>query len=418
MGTKNKIKVIFVALALATIVSGYNACSQSYKIDSSLDDQAVDGLAVSDASPLPAVDSAPVVIDPVVVPPPMVTPIPDTSTPVVTEPPPVMPPALESITQSISIAANDKVDILIVDDNSGSMALEQASMASRFGSFLSKLNGLDWQLGITTTDVSADADKKDGRLLRFGQNSNLNLGDYLIGSSMDASLAEELFASTIQRPINEGSGREQGIFATHRVIERSLDAQNLDVNLPNRKLIRPDATLAVIVVTDADETPGSSGITDRNKPEFLLGLVKDKLGESKRFSFHSIIVKPNDEACKYDSSTVEINGRTYSNMNEGFGTKYADLSNATGGVIGSVCATDYSSQLGQIGNVVAESVKTATLNCLPQDTNNDGKPDVTAIDNAGDALEIESVSGLTLTFVTPLPIGSTHLSYACIKSVQ
>lgn len=418
MGTKNKIKVIFVALALATIVSGYNACSQSYKIDSSLDDQAVDGLGASDAIPLPPVDSTPVAIDPVPVPPPMVTPIPDTSTPVVTDPPPVMSPALEAIKQSILIEASDKVDILIVDDNSGSMALEQASMASRFSSFLSKLSGLNWQLGITTTDVSSDAEKKDGRLLRFGQNSDVNLGDYLIGSSLDPAVAEQLFASTIQRPINEGSGREQGIFATHRVIERSLDAQNLDVNQPNRKLIRPDATLAVVVVTDADETPGTVGITDRNKAEFLIGLVKEKLGESKRFSFHSIIVKPGDDTCKYDNSKVILGGKTYYNSNEGYGMEYAKLSNATGGIIGSVCESDYSSQLGQIGNLVAESVKTATLNCLPQDVDKDGQPDVTAIDDSGKALAIESVTGLTVSFVSPLPIGSTHISYSCVKAVQ
>ena len=47
------------------------------------------------------------------------------------------------------------VDILIVDDNSGSMSPEQAQMAGRFPNFLQSLANLDYHIAITTTDVSA-----------------------------------------------------------------------------------------------------------------------------------------------------------------------------------------------------------------------------------------------------------------------
>src|SRR5690606_8968839 len=49
-----------------------------------------------------------------------------------------------------------RVDILLVDDNSGSMSAEQNLLAQRFSTFISRLSGLDWQIGITTTDVTND----------------------------------------------------------------------------------------------------------------------------------------------------------------------------------------------------------------------------------------------------------------------
>ncbi|MCB0370011.1 MAG: hypothetical protein KDD45_11450, partial [Bdellovibrionales bacterium] len=55
---------------------------------------------------------------------------------------------------SVNLTLNNKVDILIVIDNSGSMSYEQSEMAKRFSGFVESLNGLDWQLGITTTDVT------------------------------------------------------------------------------------------------------------------------------------------------------------------------------------------------------------------------------------------------------------------------
>src|SRR4051812_11539371 len=43
------------------------------------------------------------------------------------------------------------VDILIIDDNSGSMSPEQAKMATRFPDFLNSITHLDYRIAITTT---------------------------------------------------------------------------------------------------------------------------------------------------------------------------------------------------------------------------------------------------------------------------
>ncbi len=45
------------------------------------------------------------------------------------------------------------------------MKVEQANMGERFSNFINQLDGLDWQIGIITTDVSKDATNCDGRLV-------------------------------------------------------------------------------------------------------------------------------------------------------------------------------------------------------------------------------------------------------------
>lgn len=324
-----------------------------------------------------------------------------------------LPPSYQAMKQSITVSAQNKTDILIVEDDSGSMSFEQLSMASRFSSFIGEIKNLDWQLGITTTDVSADKTGKDGRLLSFRDSKGqYNYGSVLT-SKMDGALVDELFKNTIQRSQTEvGSPNEQGIFATYRFLERYFDLS--DNNISNRQLLRDAATLAVIFVTDADESPTSGTATERNKGENLKNYIRTQLGSSKRFSFHSIIVKQNDNTCLTDKSTFALNGKNYTNGNEAFGTAYAGLSKDTGGLIGSVCESDYGTQLKEIGKLVADSVKTANLSCTPLDLDKDGIPDVKATGPMGENLMISSIKDSIVTFMNDLPLGNTSIEYTCL----
>lgn len=47
-----------------------------------------------------------------------------------------------------------KVDILFVDDKSGSMPDKQEKLSTRLTAFVGSLADVDWQLAITTTDTS------------------------------------------------------------------------------------------------------------------------------------------------------------------------------------------------------------------------------------------------------------------------
>lgn len=323
-------------------------------------------------------------------------------------PPPPPPPGgttvLKDYEKLITVnAPTNKVDVLVVIDNSGSMSLEQSNMASRFSTFINKLKGLDWQVGIVTTDLRTDtenSDLKDGRLLYFsGVKRNL------IKSTDALATAQDAFAATIQRPAKEGSGNEQGVAATYRALERALSNQ-----APNVGLVRPGAALSVILVSDSDETVAGNDKTGdvstfgpKNMPDLLLNFVKSNYA-GKTFKYNSIIVRDNDLACL----NLKDSG------NEAYGKNYQKMTNLTSGVLGSVCENDYGNQLSVIGDSTAEQIKIVALDCSPADVNGDGSADLKVVDSAGAAVTNYVLNGRMVTFNANLPVGSYKFTYKCL----
>ncbi|HVK61019.1 MAG TPA: hypothetical protein VM432_05695, partial [Bdellovibrionales bacterium] len=94
--------------------------------------------------------------------PPTPTPVPPTPTPTPTPKPPTptptpVPPTPTPVPRAYEHFNQDKnagkVDILIINDNSSSMDEEQRKMSERFGSFVSALKDLDYQIAMTLSDV-------------------------------------------------------------------------------------------------------------------------------------------------------------------------------------------------------------------------------------------------------------------------
>lgn len=300
--------------------------------------------------------------------------------------------------KSFSVSSSSKVDVLVVIDNSGSMGFEQQSMGNRFSNFIDQLSNLDWQLGIITTDVSSTTKAtSDGRLLDFGSNN------YLIKSSDDLAAAKTAFANTIQRS-EQGNGNEQGLKASIRALERAANPSD-----NNKVLIRSGAALSIIVVTDANETGSTTS-------DALFKYVTEKYS-GKSFKFHSIIVKNNDEVCLKDKTAyTTANGTQQYNVNEGYGTKYKSLSDKTSGIVGSVCSTDYGSQLQSIGESTAEQIKQITLDCAPVDQDNNGFADLEIRNSADNSLiNGYTVHGVQVNFDNFLPAGSYKAEYTCEK---
>lgn len=298
--------------------------------------------------------------------------------------------------------AQDTIDVLVVVDNSISMAYEQANMGTRFASFLNQLQGLNWRVGVTTTHlVDSSGDEfddvvgiADGRLLQMG---TVDPAKFFISNLDNAMEAQQLFSSTVQRSEN-GSVREQGIRATYRALERSLIAGSV-----NSTFFRSGAALSVIVVTDANESPFSR-LNIRNDPANLLAYVS-RTFPTKAFSFHSIIVKDGD-----------INCLRFPNAgNESYGLAYQSLSLGTGGIVGSVCEADYGTQLSQIGRSSAELVRNVSLDCLPGDSDKNGAPDVVITNNLNPDVALSGyvVTGNQVRFSTLLNPGDYTIKYKC-----
>lgn len=221
------------------------------------------------------------------------------------------------------LSSGGKVDILFVNDNSGSMSFEQKLVAERFSSFLSALESqaVDYRIAITTTDISntntasvrynpprsinKNGALQDGRLIQFDD------GSYFLTPSN--SMREQLFQKEIQRPEtkvcedflrsnpnantasssyisdlrdNCPSGDERGVFA----------ANNTILNNPN-SFIRPEANLAVIFLSDEDVASSNYYISSsfrldsRDLPQTLISNIQTRF-PGKNFSAHSIIVRP------------------------------------------------------------------------------------------------------------------------------
>lgn len=402
-----KVTVIFLFLSVA-----FNNCGQpgeirfeqmnstlgSSKNDNATLDNPPSSGENSNSDPqnqVPPAVSPPVTTPPVTIPgdtPPNVIPPEPPTPPVVIVPPPVNGPSYQDKTLSLNINSVEKVDILFVIDNSISMNFEQANMAERFSKFINSIHGLDWQIGIVTTDVSDPyMATSDGKLLKFEE-----LNTYILDSSMAKKDVEKTFAETIQRKEN-GSGYEQGVLATYRFLEREVAR--------SKKLLRQGAAFSVIIVSDADETPfqdstGKPIWTLKNKPTELVKYI-EKQWPSKPYQFHSIVVKSNDKEC------LGKNG------NELYGETYITLSRLTKGVIGSVCEDDYGSQLKVMGEKVQELVTSILLECFPADKNQDGIVDIQISSDLGDKIEIEKIEGKSLFFKKNLPLGKVQIHYSC-----
>lgn len=303
-----------------------------------------------------------------------------------------------------TVTENRKVDVLVVIDNSGSMEDEQKNMGSRFSSFLQKLEGLDWQVGVVTTDVEENAVKKDGRLVELAGLP----GQYILKPNMPLATAQTIFQNTIQMKAN-GSGDEQGIKASMRAIQRSQSASA--VNVPNAQFFRPGAALTIVIVSDAKE----SGPTT---PEQLIDLVKATWPAGKPLLVHSIVIPET----KYTTPNSEVrnpadpcyNYRENANQD---GRTYHRLSELTGGVRGTACKEDYSNQLSLMGIVTRDLVSSLTLDCQPIDYNGDGVIDGRDIlvQNAGAPVPGANLTGRSVSFASALPVGTNQVTYFCAE---
>ncbi len=317
--------------------------------------------------------------------------------------------------------AKNKIDILFVIDNSWSMRYEQGKLGDGFKNFIAQLKGLDWRIGITTTDgsksnhyldnenVTGDASPelvianwRDGRLAYLygaGLWATDKLGSkpkyhYLTPNIKDV---QKVFSKNIRRKELD-SEFEQGIYTTYRAIERAVaNNGNVKENRILNEFFRKDAALAVVVISDEDD----SGSEARNKPENLIAHVKRSFGEDKIFQFHSIIA--------HTQSCIDGKGKAY-------GYNYAKLSRLTGGIVGNICLDKYDNMLATIGSGLSNLTKTTyQMKCAPQDIDNDGLVNLGITPRNSPKNPGYIVKGSHIQFEQALkPGGSYDLVYYCL----
>lgn len=228
-----------------------------------------------------------------------------------------------------------KADILFVVDNSGSMSDKQTKLGNSFGTFINWLIGgeVDYRIAITTTDM---ADPTHQGRFRAAAGQPLIL-DVTTPNIVDA------FKANVNVGV-VGSADEQGLAAAAAAVSPALLAGT------NAGFLRDDAKLYVVWVTD--ENDGSPS----NPPAYQTQIAAAKGGDLSQV-FFAAIAGPEPLGCGlFSLETAEA------------ATRYIDIIEATGGLFGSICESDFGVSLQDLAFQVTSSGGTFPLSELPDPT--------------------------------------------------
>jgi len=261
-----------------------------------------------------------------------------------------------------------KVDILWVIDNSGSMATSQTNLANNFPSFINKFiaTGSDFRMAVTTSDAylapyhsssnAASFPYKDYSLIRDGAGS-VHSGVFVINP------ATPNIADVFLKNIKQGTGGSGD--------ERSFSSfQQTLMDSRNSAFRRPDAFLAVIIVSDEDDFSHNDSANGMNSYMFMenyndpsmysiqhyvdfLTNFTASAGSGKNFSVNAISIL--DSACLAKLANTSA---------QKIGQRYMQLATATGGKATSLCE-DFSDSLKLLADAIVDLSSEFTLTREP-----------------------------------------------------
>ncbi len=215
-----------------------------------------------------------------------------------------------TVTDRFTQVPTPEADILFVVDNSCSMSEEQASLGRNLQSFLTYAQTamVDYHISVITTDVDVGT---RGQFVRTG-------GAAII--TPQTPNASQVFQRNTAIGTG-GSSNECGLEAAYLALT--------DPNLSNQNagFLRQDAALAVIVVSDEEDFSSRQVSFYENFFRNLKGFQNQS-----QFSFSSIVTPAG--GCVSGASA---------------GLRYIQVSQATGGVIESICTVNWGNTLSNIG---------------------------------------------------------------------
>lgn len=257
--------------------------------------------------------------------------------------------------------AQNLLDVVLIVDDSSSMANDQAKLASRLIQFVSDLDSLniDYQICLTTTDIRDNGGYK-GRPIKWTS------GSHILNKATGNK--NQVFIDTVNSLGAQWSSDEQGIKATYMMI-RDFGPKS---GANNSGCFRDKATLTVIEISDEDERSVGGNqslspaqyqpLTAENMPDTLISFVHstfDSAGFTKPFIWNSIIVRPGDNACEAKEDAEGSPSFP--------GVLLASLATKTNGQIASICDDDYARNMSLIKDRVVNSMPGIQLQCVPLD---------------------------------------------------
>lgn len=259
--------------------------------------------------------------------------------------------------------ANNKVDVLFVVDNSGTMEPKQNLLKTEFASFANVFinKDFDYHIAVVTTDTTGELGKFQGT----SPGGGLPVVKVI---DKNTSSPVSYFSANIGVGIGGAtSAQAKPLYAINLSMSPTLRASD------NAGFLRSDAHLAVVIVSDADDSDSvTEGVGTAEVLTFLQNLKPDKFDVitrtyKKNFTVSAVAVNDvNEAACQvqydYTGDSV-VDPVPYEN-----GDKYKTLINATNGSLASICATNFSSGLTQISQRIAEAITEIPLAREPDES--------------------------------------------------
>jgi len=212
----------------------------------------------------------------------------------------------------------NNVDFIWIIDNSGSMRNEQNILAENFDLFIDAFleKSIDFKMGFTTTDTA-------GRGSKNPHNGEFTGSVPVLTSDMDPEFLSNHFKENV-RVGTDGSGRERGLEAALKAVKKTNRTESI-----NYRFIRPDALLAIIIISDENDiSPDSTysyiksirSIKGKNSDVTIFSIV-DTTAES----FEDPIREPIDLDLYYSHRWKNPGGLRYINASEETGGTVCDI---------------------------------------------------------------------------------------------
>ncbi len=268
----------------------------------------------------------PVVVTPppvVVTPPPVVV----TPPPVVVAPPPSEEPAgNEQQEVFYQTTVSNSVDIVIVEDTTLSMHGDRWTLHQKFSQAFENMSGLDWRLAITSTDLGSN--RLDGRFIEFDYRGTSFLTPNT--SNFKQKFMDKIgFLHCNDDMFSSGWGNIGCTLNSERMLEATIKTINRNSNF-----YRQDANLAVVYITDEDETvPVRDHLTT---PSEVFEAITQRFGDEKNFTAYGAIIQPSDSDCLLKQTGP------FTSPGAKYGVAINELVEMTGGSTVSICSNDYS----------------------------------------------------------------------------
>jgi hypothetical protein len=233
----------------------------------------------------------------------------------------VDPPRVDATQIDVLRQADGVVDILWVIDDSGSMVNERRRLVANFNRFVQELTALrvDFQMGVISI-VSNDGGRLRG------------MPAIITNRTPDARAVFERNTTFMANR----SRWEQGL----RMAQFALSPPLISPGQPNAGFVRPNAALAVIVVTNEDDSSfGPSEYYGR-----VFRSLKGK-GNENLVSF-SVIGGPVPNGCVPPGEA-----QLYGSLAEP-SFRYTEVATRTGGIVGSICDASFEQTLIRIAQAL------------------------------------------------------------------